>query len=116
MFNFDEVLVSSVAHLHPVCFVTNGFDDEGTKSYTSSLAFLGCFSITCPKTFFLTILHIDKGLPFEIVDIKVCEKVTSLLCAMIHPSAVPKGEAQHLSPLSPVSAHQYLQDYIQTNF
>lgn len=39
-FNFDEMLISSVAHLHPACFVVNGFDDDGTKSYTSSLAFL----------------------------------------------------------------------------
>lgn len=39
-FNFDEVLISSVAHPHPACFVVNGFDDDGTKSHTSSLAFL----------------------------------------------------------------------------
>ena len=84
-FNFDEVLISSIADLHPACFVANGFDDGGTKSYTSSLAFLSCFSITNPETFFSMILHIDKGLSFEIVEIKVCAKVKRLLCTMIHP-------------------------------
>lgn len=49
MLNFDEMLISSAAHLHPACFVANGFDDDGTKSYTPSLVFLSCFSIATPE-------------------------------------------------------------------
>lgn len=33
IFNFDEVLVSSLTPLHPPRFVANGFHDDGTKSH-----------------------------------------------------------------------------------
>lgn len=59
-------------------------------NHTSSLAFLGCFSITSPKMFFLTVLCVAKDLSFEIVEIKV---VKSLLYAMTFCSLQRKSTA-----------------------
>lgn len=109
IFNFDEVLVSSFTPLHPPRFVADGFDDYGTKSHTSSLAFLGCFSRTNPKMFFLTILHIAKDLSIETENYS--EKLKSLLCAMTFCSL-----QEFLSQLSPDSDHQCLHYNIQTYF
>lgn len=94
IFNFDEVLVSSLTPLHPPRFMANGFHDDGTKSHTSSLAFLGCFSRTNPKMFFLTILCIAKDLSLESVEIKVSEK--SALCYDLLQSPEEKHSSFHI--------------------
>lgn len=98
IFNFDEVLVSSLTPLHPPRFVADGFDDDGTKSHTSNLAFLGCFSITNPKMFFLTMLCIAKDLTSEIVEVKVSEK--SALSSDLLQSPEEKHSSFHICLLT----------------
>lgn len=74
--------------------MADGFDDDGPKSHTSSLAFLGCFSITNSKMFFLTTVCIAKDLSFEIVEAKVSEK--SALCYDLLESPEEKHSSFHI--------------------
>lgn len=78
--------------------MADGFDDDGTKSHTSNLAFLGSFSITNPKMFFLIMLCIAKDLTFEIVEVRVGEK--SALSSDLLQSPEEKHSSFHICLLT----------------